>query len=191
MCPPESFSAATSSVAHDWDTSFVPPSEISQSALKLASSHLGPAILNHSVRVYLYASALAKSSNSIYSTPEKHDLLFTACIMHDIGTCKAYDGPQRFEVEGGDAAAAHLRNFGVDEKDVHEVWVAIALHTSAGIAERIAELAKIVREAVLIDFGRGAGGFDVDVESLRKQFEEKYPRYGLRRYWEIVLLNRQ
>jgi hypothetical protein len=34
------------------------------------------------------------------------------------------------------------------------VWEAIALHTSAGIAERFGTLAKLVRAAVLVDLGR-------------------------------------
>ncbi|KAL0572497.1 hypothetical protein V5O48_009462 [Marasmius crinis-equi] len=179
MCPPSSFPTAESTTPSAINTDFVPPTDIAQAAFK-TSSHVAPSILNHSIRVYLHASALAKSSDSVYAltnNPAKHDLLFTACILHDIGTCDTYDGPQRFEVEGADGAVALLRSFQVDEKDIHDVWVAIAIHTSAGIAERIHELARLVREAVLIDFGKLLGGDEV-VE-LKKQVEEAYPRLGV------------
>ena len=178
MCPPTSFATTSNTITSPASSppkdDFFPSTEICQSAYKLASYHLELPVLNHSIRVYLYASALAKSTNSIYSS-EKHDLLFTACILHDIGTSDAYDGPERFEVEGGDAATALLRGFNVKENDIHDVWVAIALHTSAGIAERISELARIVREAVLTDFGK-TGGASESLVGLKGELEEKYPR---------------
>lgn len=155
----------------------VPATIISRTAFQLASKLLSPAILNHSLRVYLYAKALAQESHSFFvSDPPKHDILFTACIMHDIGTSSTYDGPQRFEVEGADAAVAHLISHGVSESDAHQAWIAIALHTSPGIAERINELTSIVRRAVLIDFGRKVGGSPERLEQLTVDLEGKLPR---------------
>ncbi|EIW74170.1 hypothetical protein CONPUDRAFT_67727, partial [Coniophora puteana RWD-64-598 SS2] len=64
------------------------------------------------------------------------------------------DGPQCFEVEGADAATAFIASHAPDtpKGDVHEVWMAIALHTSPGIVERIFVLARLVHGAVLADF---------------------------------------
>jgi HD superfamily phosphohydrolase YqeK len=181
MCPPTAFGhddsnaqQHTSTVLND--TSFVPNTEVSKAAFNLASSLLVPAILNHSVRVYLYAKSLAEQSDSAYSSDTlKHDLLFAACILHDIGTTKDYDGPQRFEVEGADAAAALLRKQGIKEEDAHQVWIAIAIHTSPTIAERINELSRLVREAVIIDFGRGLDKLG-NQEELKTQYEKNLPR---------------
>lgn len=157
MCPPSDLATSTSqSFGANIDiNSFIPQTEISKSAYAHASQLLVQAILNHSVRVYLYAKAIAESTSSEYSTDSlKHDLLFTACLFHDIGTTSTYDGPQRFEVEGADAAVKHLARFETSETQRHDVWTAIAIHTSSGIAERIGELSRIVRLAVLTDFGR-------------------------------------
>jgi HD superfamily phosphohydrolase YqeK len=183
MCPPSSLATANGTLPepHVNFADVVPPTKISQSAFEHAAGILAPAILNHSVRVYLYAKALAAQCNSVYSTDtDKHDLLFTACLFHDIGTTSLYDGPQRFEVEGGDAAVQHLGRFGVGEIDKHDVWTAIACHTCAGIAERIGELARLVRIAVVTDFGMKMAGAE-ELEGLRAQMEERFDRADIKK----------
>ena len=100
-----------------------------------------------------------------------------------MGCATDNDGPQRFEVCGADAAAAFLRGFEVDDADVQEVWVAIALHTSAGIAERITPLARFLRLAVLMDFGElekspwvTESESKIGGEGCRQRVEEEFPR---------------
>jgi HD superfamily phosphohydrolase YqeK len=183
MCPPSDLSTATSTSTAQLKpidtTDVVPETNVSQYAYEHAASLLAPSILSHSVRVYLYATALAKHTNSIYfSDAAKHDLLFTACLFHDIGTASTYDGPLRFEVEGADAAVKHLAHFRVPEKDKHDVWTAIAIHTSPHIAERIGELSSIVRKAVLTDFGRRTDNW-ATLEPMREKLEEDFERCGI------------
>ena len=100
-----------------------------------------------------------------------------------MGCADENDGPQRFEVCGADAAAEHLRKFKVNDADIQEVWTAIALHTSPGIAERISALARFVRLAVLMDFNAlgKSPGFDeseleVNEEGYRRSIEGQFPR---------------
>ncbi|KAF2690439.1 hypothetical protein K458DRAFT_289916 [Lentithecium fluviatile CBS 122367] len=174
MCPPSSSNSRSSPLN---PTFFVPASEIGQKAFELASSHLHPAILNHSIRVYLYAKAVAASKRSTYNTDQaKQDLLFAACILHDIGTTERHNGPNRFEVDGADAAVEHLAKFGMSEDDSKEVWVAIALHTSDGIVQRMGELARIVRMAIEIDFGRNQVDEFEGLAGMKERFEGKYKR---------------
>ncbi|KAK3709020.1 hypothetical protein LTR37_011184 [Vermiconidia calcicola] len=176
MCPPASSTSASLSTEVKGASvpDCVPSDPVSQAAYTYAAQHLQPTILNHSIRVYLYAKAINEREGSSWTAEQgRLSLLFTACILHDIGTTSEHDGPQRFEVEGGDAAAAVLRKYDVPEEDVHEVWVAIALHTSPGIAERISTLARLVRLAVAIDFKRPAAmafTFDAEVEEIERQF---------------------
>jgi HD superfamily phosphohydrolase YqeK len=181
MCPPSSLAAAqtSQSPSHANIADVVPQTQISRSAYEHAASVLASPILNHSIRVYLYAKAVAAQSNSMYSTDAaKHDLLFTACLFHDIGTCSTYDGPQRFEVEGGDAAVAHLTKFGVGKTDKHDVWTAIACHTCPGIAERIGELARLVRIGVETDFGRETSEGE-KVSVMKRELEAQFERAGI------------
>ena len=168
----------------------VPADEISITAYKLAQSSLPLPILNHSLRVYLYSKWIAAREQSSWSQPDRLPLLFVACILHDVGCAARFDGPQRFEVEGADAAAAHLQIYGVPTADIQEVWQTIALHTSPQIAERISPMARLLRASVLIDFdelGVKAGGrlFDslsengtVAAEAIREHLEQLFPRLG-------------
>lgn len=102
-----------------------------------------------------------------------------------MGCATRNDGPQRFEVCGADAAAEHLRKFEVNDADIQEIWTAIALHTSSGIAERISPLARFVRLAVLMDFDEldkspwiTESEREVDEEGYRRNIEERLPRLG-------------
>jgi HD superfamily phosphohydrolase YqeK len=179
MCPPSDLATTRSLPPYPNLESIVPQTEVSKAAYAHATDLLHPAILNHSIRVYLYATALASHTSSKYSTGAfQHDLLFTACLFHDIGTTEKYDGPQRFEVEGADAAVKHLSQYAVSEVDAHEVWTAIACHTSPGIAEHIGELSRIVRIAVITDFGRKSAEGEV-LAPLREEMEARFERKGV------------
>ncbi|KAF6231626.1 hypothetical protein HO173_010158 [Letharia columbiana] len=187
MCPPSSFNSSSTSPITNAATisppNIVPPSPICTSTYHLVRQSLPPAIFNHSLRVYLYTQALAQCANSPWVAPDRLPLLFVACLFHDMGCATENDGPQRFEVCGADAAAGHLRKFEVNDTDVQEVWTAISLHTSPGIAERITPLARLVRLAVLMDFnelGKSSwiteSELEVDEENYRRSIEERFPR---------------
>lgn len=170
-------------------------SSLCQSAISLAKRNLPLPILYHSLRVFYYAWHLAKYDTpnvflGLDSMPDFKDdsncsLLFTACILHDIGTCATYDGKQRFEVEGADAAVTLLLSHGVPSKDAYDVWVAIALHTSPGIGERIGVLANLVRRGVLIDFGKYSPklGNETDgpqtIQQHKTAAEREWPRLDI------------
>lgn len=205
MCPPSSLSTFdNSSIPTPPNTSnsptlvlpdCVPKDTMSSSAFQLAHANLSLAILNHSLRVFIYAARLASQQQaSIYdhgneSHPGKHALLFITCILHDIGCASHFNGTQRFEVEGADAAKAHVLGFHSleAEVDAHAVWVAIACHSSPHIAEKISPLAYLVRVAVLFDFhatenlsDQGPGGWgylgEVLSQELRREVEGLFPR---------------
>jgi HD superfamily phosphohydrolase YqeK len=180
MCPPSDL-ASTAARDADGKTDNFPfeailDTPISKSAYAHAADILHPSILNHSIRVFKYADEIAKHTSSKYFTdPHQRDLLFTACILHDIGTTQEYNGPQRFEVEGADAAVKHLSRFAVSEADAHSVWTAIACHTSPGIGERIGELSRIVRIAVITDFRRDTTEWKM-LEPIRERLEAQHER---------------
>ncbi|KAM4064595.1 HD domain-containing protein [Hirsutella rhossiliensis] len=165
-----------------------PSTPVSSAALALARRALAEPILNHSLRVFLIAQWLSHSQLDDAAGTQRDgsatkglDLLFVACVCHDLGTSHAQDGPERFEVRGADAAANHLRAHGVGETDCHAVWVAIALHTSPGIAERIHPLARLVRRAVLVDFSEAARRQAEADGCPCADFEARLPRLGIER----------
>ncbi len=108
---------------------------------------LHPSIFNHTMRVLHLARHLPQHA------PDQ-EALAVAVLFHDSGTIEENNGEQRFEVEGADAAARFLEGWAWTPERIRPVWEAIALHTSAGIAERFGPTAQLVRAAVLIDLGR-------------------------------------
>ncbi|KAF4453041.1 metal dependent phosphohydrolase [Fusarium austroafricanum] len=153
----------------------VPQDETCLSALNLARDLLPIPILNHSLRVYLLARYLAEEDHSPYST-DQLSLLFVAAILHDIGTTDQFNGEQRFEICSADCAKAHLLKDGYSEAKAHQVWTAIAIHTSPGIAERIDPLSRLIRLGVTCDFGAEDYRRSMGVEEYYRSIEALLPR---------------
>ncbi|TMU96558.1 HD domain-containing protein [Streptomyces sp. DASNCL29] len=140
-----------------------------------------PSVFNHSIRSYLFARLAAGRLGLTVGQDYHDDLLFAACAMHDLGV--ASDGPhsQRFEVEGADRAAAFLNDRGVPADDADQVWQAIALHTSPGIAERRGTLCVLVRAGVTLDFGGPLGADHIDAVTAEQAdaVHAAYPRLDM------------
>src|ERR1700712_1095161 len=93
----------------------LPTTAYARGALELAQQLEQPAILNHSIRTFVYAN-LAAGANLLDAAG--YDLLFLAAVLHDVGTADRFNGTQRFEVEGADAAASYLQSQGLDRRDI-------------------------------------------------------------------------
>lgn len=131
-------------------------------ALALAKSSLPASILYHSLRVFLYAQAFlaifqdadsvtvvlpstadtaapnaTAAGGGLTTNPRSASVvLFVACILHDVSTAADYDDvPERFEVVAADAAVKVLLAHGFPAATARDAWMAMALHTSPGIAE--------------------------------------------------------
>ncbi len=89
-----------------------------------------PAIANHSIRTFFFARLLGEHLDATPGRDYDQQLLFAACLLHDIGLTSAADGAQRFEIDGADHAARILGGHGISRSDIDAVWDAIALHTS-------------------------------------------------------------
>ena len=135
----------------------LPGTPLAEAVVELIRAVQTPSVFNHSVRSYLFARLVAGRLGLCAGSDYDDDLLFSACAMHDLGV--AADGPhrQRFEVEGADRAAEFLVERGVRTSEADQVWQAIALHTSPGIAERRGALCVLVRQGIAVDFGGPMG----------------------------------
>jgi len=141
-------------IGTEWD---LPDSETCSLALQLVDD-VSPAFLtNHCIRSYLFARELAAAKGMRSDADYVDEVVFLACILHDLGITDYGSGDQRFEVEGADAAARFLRGSGVAEDRIATVWQSIALHTSVGLAERFGTVHSIVM-----------GGISLDVNGIEK-----------------------
>ncbi|MFP3462533.1 HD domain-containing protein [Arthrobacter globiformis] len=159
------------------------PGELRSEAATFLSRRLQPAIFNHSRRVYELAKAIAEHEGCAVDL----DALHIASLFHDAGTADEYDGPQRFEIEGADAAAAFLADQGWDAHRIDDVWEAIALHTSPQIAERRGPLTRYLRLGVRTDFG------DLTLlpgaEIRRVEIQRTYPRLMIEKVLEDAVVS--
>jgi len=73
----------------------IPDSELALKAAKLVAE-ISPQFLYHCMRTFLFANLIGQR-NEI-------ELLYLGAIMHDLGLTERFDGDQRYEVDGADAA---------------------------------------------------------------------------------------
>jgi hypothetical protein len=153
----------------------LPDTPAALAALERVRSLESPSIANHSVRSYLFATLLAEHRGVTDYDPL---LLFLSCVLHDIGLTELGNRTQRFEVDGADVAVEFLAEQGFSAVDRGTVWEAIALHTSAGIAERRGPVTELTRRGIGVDFGR-------DVECVSDEqataIHAAYPRLSMAR----------
>jgi hypothetical protein len=160
------------------DVITLPSSEVATAALALVATHEPPAIANHSVRSYLFARLLARHKGLRPERDFDDQLLYLACVLHDVGLTEHANNDQRFEVDGADAAADFLGAHGFASSDIDVVWQAIALHTSGGIAERRGPVCLLTR---------GGIGLDIDAdpsivsEADARLIHAAYPRLSMSR----------
>ena len=133
---------------------------------------------NHSVRSYLFARVAAAARGLTAGAGYDDELLFLSCILHDVGLTTQADRGRRFEVDGAEAAVDLLRANGLEAARAQIVWDAIALHTSAGIAEQRGNEVALTRAGIGIDFGHDA---DLVPGELAGRVHDRYPRLDMAR----------
>lgn len=99
-------------------------------AIDLARTHSETWLFNHVMRSWLFGVSIAQKTE-LNVDPE---LLAVATVLHDLGLTTKFSGPERFEVDGANAAREFLSGRGLGPQDVQLVWDAIALHTTRSIA---------------------------------------------------------
>ncbi|HEY1916545.1 MAG TPA: HD domain-containing protein [Streptosporangiaceae bacterium] len=150
----------------------LPAEPLARAVLSLAQRTESPLVADHSIRSFFFARLLASQDGSAGDAGYDENLLFAACVMHDLGLGTSAPGKERFEVEGADLAAELLRQHGVATADVDRVWEAIALHSSIGIAHRRGLLTYLTHKGVFTDAGHVS---DLQ-EGLRQQVFAAYPQ---------------
>jgi hypothetical protein len=152
----------------------VPSSPLARRVFDFVKAESPPYLHNHCVRVYFFAEALGQRYRMQYDA----DILFIACMMHDLGIVKKFHGKTRFEIDGADAAVTFLKSSGVDDKVSEIVWDAIALHTTTHIPLRKRPEIALVHLGAAVDItGQKIG--DIAPETVRQILEE-YPRINLK-----------
>ncbi len=102
----------------------VPDSPLARRARELIGGVAPPALVNHSVRCYAWAVALAGHDSLEFD----REILYVSAMLHDIGLVPAYDLGGSYEVDGAIAAERLVREAAEPEERGRAIYDAIALH---------------------------------------------------------------
>lgn len=150
----------------------IPDSTICKKATQLVTAVSPTFLCHHCIRTFLFGDLLGQRDGLVCD----RELLYLGAVMHDLGLTERFNGEQRFEVDGADAARAFVLEHGLSDEKAEIVWDAIALHTSLGIASRKQP------EIALVHLGASADVLgmriaDISPETVEQVIDE-YPRLG-------------
>ncbi len=114
----------------------LPRTELALDAMEYVRELTAPPIFNHTVRSYLYGRFLGEGQGLRPDHDYDDELLFLACVLHDLGLTAEGNGDQSFDLDGADLAARYLTGRGVAADRVEVVWDAVALHLTRAVALR-------------------------------------------------------
>lgn len=151
----------------------IPRTPVAIEAADAARAALPAALADHAGRVFVLASLAARRAGE----PCDADALFVAAMYANMGLSYAYcRSTARYEVDGADAARALLLRHRRPRRMRDDVWYAIALHTTPGVAARVSPLARALAAAVSTDLM--ATDFDAYTLQERDALLAAYPRDG-------------
>src|SRR5262245_45183989 len=133
----------------------VPDNSLITSVIEYAQRLSEPYLFNHAMRSWLFAESVGRAKGIEYD----REVVAIGTILHDIGLTPGVSGPNRFEVNGADAALSFIKERGLSTRRAQLIWDLIALNSTPSIA-----LHKEVEVAVgTMGIGLDWGGFGVEL----------------------------
>jgi hypothetical protein len=158
-----------------------PDSELARKAAGLAEHAHSEVLLNHVHRAWWFAEFIGKKRKMKYD----RELVYIASLLHNLGLSEEHAADKRFEVDGADAASKFLHTHDYPKAKTDIVWDAIALHTTADIADRREP------EVALVHFGAYVDVLGFRVDEISPQLIDEtialYPRLGFKKAFTEAL----
>jgi hypothetical protein len=143
-------------------------------AIEYAQRLSEPYLFNHAMRSWLFAEAIGRVKGMNYD----REVVAIGTILHDIGLTATVSGPNRFEVNGADAALSFIKGKGLSERRAQLIWDLVALNSTPSLA-----LHKEPEVAVgTMGIGLDYGGFGVEALPAgdRERILGAFPRLRLK-----------
>ena len=132
----------------------VPDSPLITAVIEQARRLSEPYLFNHAMRSWLFAETIGRIKRIEYD----REVVAIGTILHDIGLTASVSGPNRFEVNGADAALAFIKGRGLSDRRAHLIWDLVALNSTPSLA-----LHKEPEVAVgTMGIGLDYGGFGIE-----------------------------
>lgn len=101
-------------------------SKTAVAATRLSRSASPRYLFNHAIRTFLLGSLIGRAKGQRFD----EELLYLACVLHDLGLTERFRGDLPFEIQGAEAAKMHLEEGGYPKDRAEIVWDGIAMHAS-------------------------------------------------------------
>ena len=132
----------------------VPDNSLITAVIEHAQRLSEPYLFNHAMRSWLFAETIGRIKGIEYD----HEVVAIGTILHDIGLTEGVSGPNRFEVNGADAALLFIKGGGLSDRRTQLIWDLVALNSTPSLA-----LHKEPEVAVgTMGIGLDYGGFGVE-----------------------------
>ena len=132
----------------------VPDTPLVAATIEYAQRLSEPYLFNHAMRSWLFAELVGRAKGIDYDG----EVVAIGTILHDIGLTTGVPGPNRFEVNGANAARAFISGRGLSDRRAQLIWDLVALNSTPSLA-----LHKEPEVAVgTMGIGLDYGGFFVD-----------------------------
>jgi hypothetical protein len=149
----------------------VPDTAVAGRAYEVADSFCSPALRNHCLRSYLWATALA----TLEGTTVDAELLYVAAMLHDLGLVPTFDHPSTsFEHVGGTLAMIFAAGAGWREDRRIRLDEVIVRHMGWGGVPADDPEGHLLERATTIDVS--GGGVDLMPVALRTEVLTRWPR---------------
>ncbi|HEV2729938.1 MAG TPA: hypothetical protein VGV15_07885 [Terriglobales bacterium] len=146
----------------------VPDSPLITAVIEHAQELSEPYLFNHAMRSWLFAEAIGHIKGIDYD----REVVAIGTILHDIGLTASVSGPNRFEVNGADAALSFINGKGLSDRRAQLIWDLVALNSTPSLALHKEPEVAVGTMGIGLDFG----GFGVealptaDVERILSAF---------------------
>jgi hypothetical protein len=137
-------------------------SEIAKWATDFSRAVYPPYLFNHAVRTFLFGSLVGRALGQKFD-PE---ILYLACIFHDLGLTEKFRGDLPFEIQGAQTARKFLEEQSYPKEKLEIVWDGIAMHASPIGQFKQPEIA-------LVGEGAGADVIAPDFSQIKKSDVEE------------------
>ena len=128
-----------------------PDTALAREAEDRARELSSPALYGHCLRTWAFAELFAQRDRVAHD----EELLYVACILHDLGLTETYDGRDAtancFAVEGARAAHAVVSAHGQPAARADTVAEAISLHLNIDVHARYGPVATLLSKGVMLD----------------------------------------
>jgi hypothetical protein len=132
-------------------------SKIAKTATELSRAASPQYLFNHAMRTFLFGSLVGRARGQSFD----EELLYLACILHDLGLTEQFEGDLPFEIQGAEAARHFLDAHTYSKDRTAIVWDGIAMHATLIGQYKRAEIA-------LVGEGAGADVIGPDFSQVRK-----------------------